>query len=274
VRTQRAALPSLIGLVVLGVFVLLAPWVSPHDPERQYGGEELRPPAPGFWFGTDDFGRDILSRCLHATQLSIGTGLGAAALAGVAGTALGMLAGFRRGRVDHVLGRVFDTILAFPGLLTGLAVAVFLGKGRYNAAIAAAIVNLPLVARLARAGVLSEREKEYTVAALAIGVPTWRIVSRHLLPNILPVILVQVTLTIADAMIIEAGLSFLGLGAQPPQASLGTMLRDSREFLSDAVWYALFPGLLLTTFLLLISFLADALALAFDPRQLLGQARS
>jgi peptide/nickel transport system permease protein len=192
----------------------------------------------------------------------------------VAGTALGMLAGFRRGRVDHVLGRVFDTILAFPGLLTGLAVAVFLGKGRYNAAIAAAIVNLPLVARLARAGVLSEREKEYTVAALAIGVPTWRIVSRHLLPNILPVILVQVTLTIADAMIIEAGLSFLGLGAQPPQASLGTMLRDSREFLSDAVWYALFPGLLLTTFLLLISFLADALALAFDPRQLLGQARS
>jgi peptide/nickel transport system permease protein len=271
-RRHRAGLPSLILLVGLGGLVLLAPWVSPHDPERQYGGEELWPPKPGFWFGTDDFGRDILSRCLHGAQLSLGTGLVAAGLAGLTGTALGMLAGYRRGRLDELLGRVFDAVLAFPGLLTGLAVAVFLGKGLYNAAIAAAVINLPLVARLARAGVLSEREKEYTLAAQAIGTPTGRIVARHLLPNILPVVLVQVTMTIADAMIIEAGLSFLGLGAQPPRPSLGTMLRDSREFLTDAAWYALFPGLMLTLFLLLISFLSEALVHTFDPRRLGGGA--
>jgi len=257
---------SLALFVLLGGVVLLAPWISPHDPAQQYAGEELRSPKLGFWFGTDDLGRDILSRSLYGARLSLTTGLLASILAGSAGTTLGMLAGFLRGRLDDVLGRLFDTILAFPGLLMGLAVAVFLGKGFYNAAIAAAIISLPLIARLARAGVLSEGEKEYALAARAMGAPAGRILVRHLFPNVCPIVLVQMTLTIADAMIIEAGLSFLGLGAQPPQASLGTMLRDSREFLADAAWYALFPGLILTSFLMLISFVSDGLARAFDPR--------
>lgn len=258
---------SLVLLVVVGGLVLAAPIVSPYGPETQFRGEELLPPRAGFWFGTDDLGRDILSRTLYGAQLSLATGLIAAILAGVTGTSLGMIAGFVRGRTDAVLGRLFDTILAFPGLLLGLAVAVFLGKGLYNAAIAAAIINLPLIARLARAGVLSEQEKEYALAARAIGTTSTDIMVRHLLPNILPIVMVQVTLTAADAMIIEAGLSFLGLGAQPPQPSLGIMLRDSRNFLTSAVWYAIFPGLFLTLFLLLISFISDALAEIHHPRR-------
>ncbi|MBM3596816.1 MAG: ABC transporter permease [Alphaproteobacteria bacterium] len=257
---HAVGMTSFVIFVVLGMLVLFAPIVSPYAPEAQFRGEELLPPRPGFWFGTDDLGRDILSRCLHGAQLSLVTGFLAAAMAGVAGTVLGTVAGFCRGAVDAVLGRIFDTILAFPGLLLGLAVAVFLGKGLYNAAIAAAVINLPLIARLARAGVLGEQEKEYAQAARAIGAGPSRIVMRHLLPNILPIILVQVTLTVADAMIIEAGLSFLGLGAQPPQPSLGIMLRDSRNFLSSAQWYAIFPGIFLTVFLMLISFMSDALS--------------
>jgi peptide/nickel transport system permease protein len=258
---------SFILFVIAGGLIIAAPLVSPYAPEMQFRGEELLPPRPDFWFGTDDLGRDILSRCLYGAQLSLSTGFLAAALAGLSGIVLGTLAGFVRGWVDSVLGRIFDTILAFPGLLLGLMVAVFLGKGLYNAAVAAAIINLPLIARLARASVLSEREKEYTQAAFAVGAGAPRIIWRHLLPNILPVVMVQVTLTIADAMIIEAGLSFLGLGAQPPQASLGIMLRDSRNFLSDAAWYAIFPGSLLTIFLLLISFMSNALAASNDPRR-------
>lgn len=272
-RHHRAGILSLLLFAVLGGLVLLAPLVSPYDPEVQFRGEELLPPRAGFWFGTDDFGRDILSRCLYGAQLSLATGLLAAVLAGVIGTVLGMIAGFLRGFVDDVLGRLFDTIMAFPGLLLGLAVAVFLGKGLYNAAIAAAIINIPLIARLARAGVLSEQEKDYALAARAIGATPARIIVRYLLPNIFPIILVQVTLTMADAMIIEAGLSFLGLGAQPPQPSLGIMLRDSRTFLTDALWYAVFPGIFLTLFLLLISFISDALDDVYQPRRMLEESR-
>jgi peptide/nickel transport system permease protein len=271
---HRTGMISLVLLVVLGGVVLMAPLVSPHPPDAQFRGEELLPPRPGFWFGTDDLGRDVLSRSLYGARLSLATGLIAAALAGGVGTLLGMIAGFVRGWTDAVLGRLFDTILAFPGLLLGLAVAVFLGKGLYNAAIAAALINLPLIARLARAGVLSEQEKEYALAARAVGATPARIMARHLLPNILPVVMVQVTLTIADAMIIEAGLSFLGLGAQPPQPSLGIMLRDSRNFLTSAVWYAVFPGLFLTVFLMLISFISDALAEVYQPRRVLVERRA
>lgn len=265
---HRAGMVSLVLFVLLGTVVLLAPLVSPYAPEQQFHGEELLPPRAGFWFGTDDFGRDILTRSLYGAQLSLSTGLLAAALAGIVGTALGMIAGYVRGFVDDLLGRLFDTVMAFPGLLLGLAVAVFLGKGLFNAALAAAIINVPLVARLARAGVLSEQEKEYTMAARAIAASPTRIILRHLLPNIVPIILVQVTLTMADAMIIEAGLSFLGLGAQPPQPSLGIMLRDSRQFLTDALWYAVFPGLFLMVFLMLISFISDALTDIYNPRRI------
>ena len=228
---------------------------------------KLLPPNRTFWFGTDELGRDILARCLHGGRLSLGTGLLAAALAGTAGTGLGMTAGSVGGRADRAIGALFDTILAFPGILLALAVSVFLGKGAYNAALAASLVGTPLVGRIARAGALAEWGREYPQAAYALGAGSVRIGLRHVLPNILPVVLVQVTLCVADAILIEAGLSFLGLGAQPPRASLGSMLRDSREFLTDTVWYALFPGLLLTVLLLSISYLANVLGDTLGPRR-------
>jgi peptide/nickel transport system permease protein len=263
---NRIGLVGLVLFVVFGIVVAFAPVFSPYSPDQQFRGQELLPPQPAFLFGTDDLGRDLLSRSIYGAQLSLFTGLLAGLLSGVVGTAAGMYAAYRGGFVDKLLGRLFDTILAFPGLLLGLGVAILLGKGVTNAALAAAIINLPLIARLARAAVLGEQQKEYVLAARAVGARATRILVQHLLPNILPIVLVQITLTIADAMIIEAGLSFLGLGAQPPQPSLGIMLRDSRAFLSVAPWYALFPGLTLTIFLISLSFLSDALATAFNAR--------
>ena len=271
---------QLLGPLALAIFalicllVLVAPAIAPYPPDQQFRGLELLPPQPAFLFGTDDLGRDIFSRSIYGAQLSLFTGLLAALISGVLGTGLGMYSGYRGGWPDKALGRLFDTILAFPGLLLGLGVAVMLGKGLVNAAIAAAIINLPLVARLARAAVLGEQEREYVLAARAIGMTRARILLVHLLPNVVPVLLVQITLTVADAMIIEAGLSFLGLGAQPPQPSLGIMLRDSRNFLSLAPWYALFPGLLLTFFLVCLSFLSNSLAAAFNPRGLATERRA
>jgi ABC-type dipeptide/oligopeptide/nickel transport system permease subunit len=269
-RPLRAGqLLSRIGLaifVLACLLVLFAPVVSPYAPDQQFRGQELMPPSSAFLFGTDDLGRDILTRSIYGAQLSLFTGLLAAAISGDFGVILGMYAGYRGGLADKLLGRLFDTILAFPGLLLGLGVAVLLGKGLVNAALAAAIINLPLVARLTRAAVLSEKEREYVLAARAIGMGNARIMILHLLPNVLPVLLVQITLTVADAMIIEAGLSFLGLGAQPPQSSLGIMLRDSRNFLAMAPWYALFPGLFLTVFLVSLSFISNALTAVFNPR--------
>lgn len=266
-KTGRRLARIGLGFFILAcLLVLFAPAISPYAPDQQFRGQELMPPTLAFLFGTDDLGRDILTRCIYGAQLSLFTGLLAAAISGVLGAVLGMYAGYRGGLADKLLGRLFDTILAFPGLLLGLAVAVLLGKGLVNAALAAAIINLPLVARLARAAVLSEKEREYVLAAQAIGMSHGRIMLLHLLPNVLPVLLVQITLTVADAMIIEAGLSFLGLGAQPPQPSLGIMLRDSRNFLALAPWYALFPGLMLTLFLVSLSFVSNGLAAAFNPR--------
>jgi peptide/nickel transport system permease protein len=177
-----------------------------------------------------------------------------------------MLAGYIGGWLDNILGRIWDTLLAFPGLLLAMGVVVVLGPGEGIAAVAAAIINIPIIGRLARAEVLAQKEREYTQAAVAIGASTWRILVVHVFPNIFPAILVQITLTMAHAMLLEAGLSFLGLGAQPPDPSLGTMLRNARAYMREAVWLAIFPGLALTGLLITLSFLADAIRDIYDPR--------
>lgn len=264
---NRAAVTSLVLFLVLGSVALFAPWLGIADPVEQFYGDEFLPPGAPYWFGTDDFGRDIFARCIWGMRLSLSIGLLAAASAGIIGTVLGMLQGYLRGWLDEVLGRIWDTLLAFPGLLLGLAVAIFLGEGSQNAAVAAAVANIPIIGRLARATVLGEQEKGYVMAARAAGARTRRILGLHLFPNVFPIVTVQVTLTIAHAMILEAGLSFLGIGAQPPFPSLGGMLRDARVFMNEAAWYAIFPGLTLTVLLLLITFISDGLADAFDPRR-------
>ena len=258
---------SLALLALLGTTAFLAPWIGIADPLEQFYGDELYGPSAEHWFGTDDFGRDIFARCIWGMRLSLAIGLLAALSAGVIGTALGMLQGYLRGWFDEVVGRVWDTLLAFPGLLLGLAVAIFLGEGSQNAAIASALINIPIIGRIARASVLAEQEKDYVMAARACGASPRRILGLYLFPNVFPIVTVQITLTVAHAMILEAGLSFLGIGAQPPFPSLGGMLRDARTYMNEALWYAIFPGLVLTVVLVLITFISDALADAFDPRR-------
>jgi ABC-type dipeptide/oligopeptide/nickel transport system permease subunit len=265
---------SLILFLVLGVSALFAPWLDVRDPVKQFYGDELYGPNAQYWFGTDDFGRDIFSRCVWGMRLSLSIGLLAAVSAGMIGTSLGMLQGFLRGWFDELIGRIWDTLLAFPGLLLGLAVAIFLGEGSQNAAIASALINIPIIARISRATVLGEQEKDYAMAARAAGANAPRILGLHLFPNVFPIVTVQITLTVAHAMILEAGLSFLGIGAQPPFPSLGGMLRDARLYMNEAVWYAIFPGLSLTVLLVLITYISDALADAFDPRRQMGAEKA
>lgn len=261
---------SLVLFAALALIALIAPWIGIADPLQQFYGDELYGPNATYWFGTDDFGRDIFSRCIWGLRLSLAIGLLAAISAGIIGTALGMLQGFLRGWFDETIGRIWDTLLAFPGLLLGLAVAIFLGEGSMNAAIASALINIPIIGRIARASVLAEQEKDYIMAARACGANARRILTLYLFPNVFPIVTVQITLTVAHAMILEAGLSFLGIGAQPPFPSLGGMLRDARIYMNEALWYAIFPGLVLTVVLVLITFISDALADAFDPRRKTG----
>jgi peptide/nickel transport system permease protein len=261
---------SLVMFLCLALSALFAPWLDLRNPIQQFYGDELYDPNAQYWFGTDDFGRDIFSRCVWGMRLSLSIGLLAAVSAGMVGTSLGMLQGFLRGWFDELIGRIWDTLLAFPGLLLGLAVAIFLGEGSQNAAVASALINIPIIARISRATVLGEQEKDYAMAARAAGASAPRILGLHLFPNVFPIVTVQITLTVAHAMILEAGLSFLGIGAQPPNPSLGGMLRDARLYMNEAVWYAIFPGLTLTVLLVLITYISDALADAFDPRRQMG----
>ena len=264
---NRAAVISLTLFALLCLISFASPFLGLSSPVNQFYGDELVPPGMQYWFGTDDLGRDIFSRCLYGMRLSLAIGISAAIIAGLVGTTLGLFQGYVRGWLDEILGRVWDTLLAFPGLLLGLAVAIFLGEGSQNAAIAAAIAGIPMIARLARAATLGEWEKGYVLAARAAGARRRRILALHLFPNVFPVVTVQIALIVATAMILEASLSFLGIGAQPPNPSLGGMLRDARNFMWDAPWYAFFPGLTLTLLLLLVTFISDGLADAYDPKR-------
>ena len=252
----------LVGIAVVG------PLVMPYGPAEQTYGMELVGPSLQHPLGTDEFGRDLLTRVLHGMRLSLVIGLLASLAGGTVGLVLGLWAGFYEGVLDDVLGRLMDTVLAFPALIVGLTVAVILGPSAMNAAIAAAIINVPIIARIVRAGVIAEKQREYSQAALALGAGAGRILAGHILPNVMPAVLVQLTLTLAHSMVLEAGLSFLGLGAQPPDPSLGVLLRNARGYMRDAPMLAIAPGAALSLLLLAISFLANAFRDASDPRKI------
>ena len=254
-------------MALLVAIALLGPVLTPYGPAEQIYGTELAGPSVAHPLGTDEFGRDLLTRVLYGMRLSLVIGFLASLAGGTIGLGIGLYAGFYEGWLDDVLGRFLDTVLAFPALIVGLTVAVILGPSAMNAAIAAAIINVPIIARIARAGVIAEKQREYSQAAVALGARAGRILAGHILPNVLPAVLVQLTLTLAHSMVLEAGLSFLGLGAQPPDPSLGVLLRNARGYMRDAPMLAIAPGAALSLLLLAISYLANALRDSADPRK-------
>jgi peptide/nickel transport system permease protein len=257
------------GLVVVVVFFLLsalAPWLAPYDPIRIDSLRALRPPGGAYLFGSDQYGRDVLSRVLYGGQVSMTIGLISVAIAALFGVTVGLIAGYYGGWADSVFMRIIDVMLAFPGILLSLAIVSMLGPSLRNLMIAVGIAAIPTYARLTRGSVLSAREHLYVEAARTVGVPDHLIAIRHILPNVIAPIIVAATLGVGTAIIVAAALSFLGLGSQPPQPEWGRMLSEGRPYLRDQWWISTFPGLAIMVVVLALNLFGDGLRDALDPR--------
>ncbi len=256
------------GLLLLAVAVaaVAAPSLAPAHPERLSLGESLEPPGPRHPFGTDYYGRDVLSRVLFGARVSLAIGLLAQLLALVVGATLGALAGYFGGWVDFVISRAVDVFLAFPDLLLAIGIAAALGPGLASVLLALGLVGWPGLCRLVRGEVLALRERDYIQAARAIGAGHWWILRRHVLPNVLTPILIASSLGLGSRIMQEASLSFLGLGVQPPVASWGSMIHYGLRWLSRAPWLVVFPGLAIALAVLGSNLLGDGLRDALDPR--------
>jgi peptide/nickel transport system permease protein len=261
---------AVFGLVVVTAFILLAllaPLISPYDAIATSWSLVRKPPSALHWFGTDELGRDILARVIYGARASLLAGLISVTIAMSIGVPLGLLAGYRGGFVDALISRITDAMLACPFLILAIALAAFLGPSLGNAMIAIGVSATPVFIRLTRAQVMSVKVEDYVEAARSIGNPPWRIALVHILPNILPALLVQATLSIAAAIIAEAALSFLGLGQQPPAPSWGSMLNAAQRFLTNAPWMAIWPGLAIFLVVLSLNLVGDGLRDALDPRE-------
>jgi peptide/nickel transport system permease protein len=261
---------AVAGLIVIATFILaalLAPLVAPYDPIATSWTLVRKPPSALHWFGTDELGRDVLARVIFGARGSLLAGLISVGIAMSVGVPLGLLAGYRGGFIDALIGRITDAMLACPFLILAIALAAFLGPSLGNAMIAIGVSATPVFVRLTRGLVMSVKVEDYVEAARAMGNPNWRIALVHILPNILPALLVQATLSIAAAIIAEAALSFLGLGEQPPAPSWGSMLNAAQRFLTSAPWMAIWPGLAIFLVVLSLNLLGDGLRDALDPRE-------
>jgi peptide/nickel transport system permease protein len=260
--------PGMLALAFLGTlaFVVVAvPALPLPAPDRMDADSVAHSPDAAHLLGTDGFGRDILSRLLYAGRVSLSVGTFSAGAAAVAGTIAGLLSGYRRGAVDAGFSRLADTILSFPVILLAIVLAGTLGPGLSNVVIALAVVFSPRFFRLARSSTLALGSSEFVVAARVLGGSDWRVMFRHILPNVLAPLVVQLTVAYAFAIIAEASLSFIGLGIQPPTPSWGTMLNEARTYMSSAPWFILSVGITLTLTGLSLNVLGDALRDAFDP---------
>jgi peptide/nickel transport system permease protein len=260
---------AVVGLIVIATFIvlaLLAPWIVPYDPVATSWALVRKPPSALHWFGTDDLGRDILSRVIFGARASLVAGAISVGIALSIGVPFGLLAGYRGGFVDALISRITDAMLACPFLILAIALAAFLGPSLGNAMIAIGVSTTPVFIRLTRGQTIGVKVEDYVEAARAIGNPPWRIALFHILPNILPALLVQATLSIAAAIIAEAALSFLGLGQQPPAPSWGSMLNSAQRFLTNAPWMALWPGFAIFMVVLSFNLIGDGLRDALDPK--------
>ena len=263
---SRTALFGLVLSVLLVVAAVFAPWIAPYRPDEIHPIDSLMAPSARYWLGSDDLGRDILSRIIFGARVSLMVGTIAIGIAAVAGVSVGLAAGFLGGRIDGLIMRVMDALLAFPAILLAIALMAVLGPSLENAMIAIGIISIPAFARITRANVLSLREQEFVEAARALGGGGLYLALVVILPNCLSPIIVQASLGVGNAILVEAALSFLGLGVQPPEPSWGSMLAFGRSLLGQAPWYATFSGLAIFVTVLALNFLGDGLREALDPR--------
>jgi peptide/nickel transport system permease protein len=258
---------ALAGGVVILLFVfgaVFAPWIAPADP-NEISRDRRAAPSGEHWLGTDELGRDLLSRVIYGARVSLRVGLVTIGIALSTGTFLGVVAGYFGRWVDAILMRVTDVMLAFPGILLAIAIVAILGPGLYNVMIAVGIEAIPVYTRTARASTLAIKEREFVVAARATGARHERIILRHVLPNIVAPLIVLATIGVAGSILAAAGLSYLGLGAQPPTAEWGAMLASARNYLRDSWWIATFPGLAIMVVVLALNLFGDGLRDVLDP---------
>ncbi len=260
------AVAGMVIIVLMGLVAIFAGWLAPFDPIRISLSERLQPPSMTHWFGTDEVGRDILSRVMYGARISLRIGIVVVSIAGVLGTVIGAAAGFLGRWSDAVIMRIMDVILSFPSLVLAMALAAALGPGLTNAVIAVAFVMIPKFARLSRGEALAVKERQYIAAARVSGASSPWIIVNHVLPNCVNSVIVLATLTLGDTILIAASLSFIGLGAQPPTPEWGAMISVGRKFLMDHPWYAAFPGVFILVTVIGFNILGDALRDVLDPR--------
>ena len=268
-RRLRKRTGAMVGLGVLGLVVLaalLAPLLPLHDPTQQSWGLVRKAPSLAHWFGTDESGRDVFSRVVWGARASLTAGIISVGIAVTAGVAIGLLAGYAGGWIDAIVSRFTDAMLACPFLILAIALGAFLGPSLGNAMIAIGITATPIFIRLTRGQVIQAKVEDYVEAARALGNSHLRIALRHILPNVVPPLLVQASLAVAQAIIAEAALSFLGLGQQPPAPSWGSMLFVAQRFIENAPWMAIWPGLAIFVTVLSFNLLGDGLRDALDPK--------
>lgn len=268
-RAFRRSRAALVGLVLIGFFVvvaLLAPIIAPHSPTAFSLGDQLAPPSFAHPLGTDELGRDMLSRLIWGARITLLMTLGAVLLALVTGAFLGILAGFEGGWVDTLIMRCMDVLLAMPTFLLAVAIIAALGTGTTNVILAVGISSMPMFARIARGSTIAVKQEDYVTAVRAVGAPANRIMWRHILPNVASALLVQTTLRLATAILTASGLSFLGLGPQPPIAEWGAMLSAGRNYITSSPQLAMIPGVAILLVTIGFNLLGDGLRDALDPR--------
>jgi len=264
-RSKLALIGLLLSVTTLGIAVV-GPWIAPADPQLINTVQRLQPPGPGNIMGTDELGRDVLSRVIYGARTSLGVSIASATLGFVVGCVLGAIAGYRGGLTDEVLMRISDALIAFPAILLALVLVVMMGAGVFTVVVAIAVIRIPLFARIIRGSVLAEREREYVMAARSVGQRPTLILARHIVPNVVAPVIVVATTTVATGIIVEASLSFLGLGVPFPDVSWGGMLNASRPFMHDYPWMMFFPGAALAVAVLGANLLGDGLRDLLDPR--------
>lgn len=263
---NRLAMVGLFIILFMCLTAIFAPILAPSDPIKMNLSNQFMPPSRDHWLGTDDFGRDILSRVIHGSRLSLKVGMISVTISLVVGGVVGLISGYFGKWLDLVIQRIMDVMLAFPDLILALAIMAILGPSLRNAMIAIGISSIPVYTRVMRGQVLSLREKEYVEAARAAGAGNGRLLFRHILPNTMSPLIVIATLGIAGAILAASGLSFIGMGAQPPTPEWGAMLASGREYLRHEWWIATFPGIAIALTVLGFNLLGDGLRDAFDPR--------